>query len=289
MMFRPSQRPFLVGHSVTFRKQAPADIPFLDEQGKRISKTQPTWLWAPLDGLPSRKYIRVQVAHFFIVTASSWLAIFASLMIGAAFGDVTGITPPAIGIYALLVGLGHVIPLYIAFNLRTWDRYDVRINPWITLFECVGHQRIGLVSCVVELIGQALGAVIASAWVTGILSDSPLFRAGIGSSVENTALGWACALEIIAGFFMGWVYFHQWYHDDSLSMPLTMSYVVSGMTMVVYPFLGSTTHNPFRFWAAAIIEGTAGQRGWWVFVFAPGIGVMLGYLFHTITWKVRDY
>lgn len=246
-----------------------------------------TPLYSPLDHLSTQDYIRVQIAHFFLVLFSSFLAIFSSLIIGSIFGDVSTVPPPNIGLYAVLVGLAHVPPLYIAFNVRTWDKYDVRINPYISLAEFALHNAIGLVPCLIELFAQAIGAVMASAFTYGVLQTSPLFTPGIGSPIVNTTIGWAFFLECFSGLFIGWIYFHNWYHDQSLEMPITMTYVVAGTVVLTYPFIGPTTHNPFRWLAACVIEQTCGIQGSWVFPIGPLVGIILGFLLHRVTWRVK--
>jgi len=214
------------------------------------------------------------------------MVIFASLMIGASLGDTGALVPPDIGIYALLVGLAHVAPLYVAFGIRTWKYYDIRINPYISLVEFLFHGKIGVIACLVEIGGQVLGAVIASASAYGVLQNSPAFLAGVGHNLNHTSPGWAFWLETFAGTFMGWVYFHNWYHEHIDRMPISMAYVVSMSTAIVYPFIGPTTHNPFRWLSACVIEGTCSTPNWWVFVFGPGAGVLLGFLIHLVTWNV---
>jgi hypothetical protein len=260
--------------------------PDLDEYYKKVKKT--CW-YLPLDHLTSKHYIRVQIGHFFAVMLSSWLAIFGSLMIGSMFGNIAGIVPPVIGVYAVLVGLAHVPVLYIAFNIRTWKYYDVRINPYISILEFTLHQRIGFWACCVELAAQSVGTVVAASFFYGVVHNSPLFVSGIGDAITNTSLGWAFFLELMAGLFMAWVYFHNWYHDATVRMPITMCYVIAGMSTIVYPFIGPTTHNPFRYLSACVIEGTCFNRGWWVYIFGPATGMIIGYLFHMITWRVKDY
>ena len=136
MMFRPSQGPFLVGHSVTFRTQR--------------------GLWVFLHGLLFLcKYICLQVTYLLIFTASSFLANFVPLMIGATFNDVMGITPSGKDIYGLLGYLGFTIPFYIAYTSRIWDRYGVRIIPDITVFLEGGF--IGKIWYMFECLAQAAG------------------------------------------------------------------------------------------------------------------------------------
>lgn len=242
---------------------------------------------APLQHLSKDDFVIVQANHFLLVSISSFLAIFISLLIGASFGDMASIGPPNIGVYGILVGLGHIFPLYIAFNVRTWDYYDVRINPYITLMEFVGHQAIGFWSFVVEILAQAVGATVGGAFAYGVLKDTAPFIAGVSAPVINTSLGFAFVLELLSGFFMGFVYFHNWYHDNTIQMPLTMAYVVGGFTAISFPYIGTTTHNPFRYAAACIVESTCGGRGWWIYVFGPLAGVILGFVAHLGTMRIN--
>jgi hypothetical protein len=255
----------LIRHVVNFESS--------DKKDRRTS----CW-YAPLTHTTSSEYVRLQFSHFVLVTIAAWLAVFSSLIIGASFGDVTAVVPPTIGLYMTVVGLAHIAPLYVAFNLRTWDVYDIRINPAITLFEYVAHQAIGFWSCVIEIVAQAIGAVIAGAMVQGIIGNNAAFIAGLGTPVRNTAVGWAFMLQATAALFMGFTYMHNWYHDKSNWMPTTMAYVVAGMSGICFPFLGATTHNPFRYLAACVLENTCNQRGWWVYSIAPFVGVFFGIL-----------
>ena len=157
-----------IGHRVEFKTPATrSELPFVTTDKGKIKYT--CW-YAPLDALSLNVYMRVQIGHFFLTVLSSWLAIFASLMIGASFGNTIGILPPNIGVYGLLIGLAHVPPLYIAFNVRTWKFYDVRINPYISLVEWCLHGAIGFLPFIVEILAQVIGAVIASALVYGVLN-----------------------------------------------------------------------------------------------------------------------
>lgn len=249
--------------------------------------TKGTFWHSPLDSRSTSEYVRILASHFFLVFLSTWLVMFSSLFIGAIFGDVTAVTPPTIGIYAALVGLLHVPPLYIAFNARTWDRLDVRINPYISLAECLGHHAIGFIPCVVELVAQALGTVVATAFAYGVLADSPTFSAGFGSPIVNTGVGWAFFLELFSMLYVSWIYFHNWYHDQSPQMPITMAYIIGGTAAIVYPFIGATTHNPFRWLAACTLEGTCGAAGSWIYPVGPLVGAAVGFLFHLGTQYIK--
>ena len=245
------------------------------------------WLRGPLHQFSRYEQFRLHFIHFLMVLCSSFLVIFVSLMVAASFGDTTSVLPPEIGVYAFLVGMGHLPALYIAFGIRTWKYYDIRINPYISLVEFLFHNAIGGIACLVEILAQALGALVAAVFAYGTLHNVPQFLAGVGNPITYISYGWAFFLEIFAGTFMGWVYFHNWYYESVNTMPISMAYVITACTIIVYPFIGATTHNPFRWLSACVIENKCQTGAWWVFVFGPGIGCLIGYFIHTLTWRVN--
>lgn len=194
----------------------------------------------------------------------AYLAIFSSLFFSSFFGDTTGIPPPNIGVYAMLVGGLHFLPMFIAL------KGGIRVNPYVSAAEWFFTGKIQFYQFILEALAQAAGAALATLSVWAILQSVPLYVAGLGGSVTNTTAGWAFFLEAIAVMFLSWTHFA--YRD-----PVSLAAAVAATCAIVLPFIGATTHNPYRWLGACIVEGTCGASGSWIYATAPLVGVIVGY------------
>lgn len=214
-------------------------------------------------------------AHHANIAFSAYLVITSTLFFGAFFGDTIGIGPPFIGNYALLVGALHVLPLYVALKQDT----IVRINPYISLVEFIFGRRIDFVTFLFEIIAQAAGAALGALSAWGVMRTNPQFIAGFGSTITNTTTGWAFFLSAVSGALISWVYFSR--HGDHVALVTTLSATVA----LSFPFIGTTTHNPYRWLSACIVEQTCGSTGSWVFPTGPLVGVFVGWVMYWMTRK----
>lgn len=213
-------------------------------------------------------------AHFVIVTLATFLVIFTSITIATFIGLPSS---PAIAVQLLIIIVAHISALFIAFNIRTNFDLDVRVNPYVTFCEAVFHKRLQWSATLIELFGQLIGSTAASLLFYGITEPADF----IGSLVIGS-VGPAFGLEIVAGLFISWVYFHNYYYKNSVNLPLIMATIVGVTSGVVFPYIGATTHNPLRYLAACIPAGSC-DKHWWIYIVGPFIGMVIGYFIHNIT------
>lgn len=217
---------------------------------------------------------------YWVHFAKTWIATFFALMttlyIGSMFGELTGVVPPDMGTRTVMVAMGHYILLVMLFSLMTSKEMGVRINPYLTLTMFL-EQPANYAFYIVEMIAQATATVGAAALVYGVLSATPPFLPGIGGDIINTQVGWAFFMEAVAGFALGFVYHHI--RHDTVQFPTLFAFTIAFTMFFTYPFLGPTTHNPYRWLSACIIEGTCNSYGSWVYPVAPIIGIFVGWLF----------
>jgi hypothetical protein len=216
--------------------------------------------------------------HFLTILLTTWIVIMGSLTIGAVFGDVTKVTAPTLGTFTLITGLAHGMIFYLAFNLTSHLKVQIRVNPVISLVEWGFRGRIGLNILWIEIVAQAIGATLAGASIFALVHNNTTFLAGLGSPVINSSvgIGWAIYIEAFAMLVFSWVYFYQ-------GRGATLAYALGATVILVYPFLGPSTHNPFRWLAACIPEGACSVAGMAVFFAAPIIGAVLGFVFYRFT------
>ena len=202
---------------------------------------------------PPRHYINIFIA--------SVAALTGTLFFGGFFGDTSAAVPPAIGLYALLSGLAHGMLLYAVLNAGR----DVRVNLYVSLAEWLVRRRLSVNECAAEIFCQALGAVVAALVVYGTVRNTASLLPGLGGTLSNTSVGWAFALQMLSGVFIGWA-------AGKEAFAQTLGVTVA----LVFPFVGTSTHNPFRWLSACIIEGTCGVPEAWTFPVGPLVGILVG-------------
>ncbi len=229
---------------------------------------------------------RQELGHFLAVMSCAFLIITVSLFIDAFMGNPVIPSPqPSIGFEAVLAGVAPAIMMVICFSIASAGGFDIRVNPYLTLLEWFPERNLGWRSAALEVIAQALGAAAAGGLTLGVLSatgDIPV--GGVAGVISRTTAGWVFALEALAGFAMGWVYFH----GTEFGFADAMGKTVGITSVILYPFAGATTHNVFRYLSSCVIAGTCGTPGWWAYVFGPGAGMIVGWAWYLATRHSRQ-
>jgi len=211
----------------------------------------------------------------------------SSLLI-AAFMQQRLSPAEVIGREAVLLGLAHTLALIPVFLIivpqpGSGDR-AVRINPYITLIEFVFERSITPLQAFLEILAQALAATAASAMTFALLKTSTVFDPSDSSgSIVDVAVGWAFLIEVLVCVVVGWVFFQARVKNKTL---LSFAYAIGITSAIVYPFIGATTHNPFRWLAACVPGGTCGNNGAWVYPVAPLVGFLVGYGMFKLTKRL---
>ena len=214
------------------------------------------------------------LAHFFTVTLSTFLVIFTSIAVATYIGIPTD---PVIAAQLLIMMLVHIFSLFVVFNVSSNNDLDIRVNPYLTFCEWVLHRKLPFVAAMVEFLGQVFGALFAALLFYGVTETTEFL-----SAVPLTNSGGSFGLEVFAGFFVSWVYFHNYYGPLSRNLPYTMGSIVGITSAIVFPYIGATTHNPLRY-LAACIPAQSCSNAWWVYVFGPLVGFLLGFFASRIT------
>ena len=209
-------------------------------------------------------------AHFITVLLGTFLVLFSSITVATRIGLPTS---PLMAVQLLVILVVHIFTLFVVFNVSATPDLDIRVNPYITLCEYLLHRKLPFDATMVELLGQLFGALLASLLFYGV-TDTFLGPMILISS------GAAFGLEIVAGLFVSWVYFHNYY--PSRNLPYTMGSVIGITSAIVFPYIGATTHNPYRY-LAACIPAQSCSGAWWVYIFGPLVGIIIGYIIHEVT------
>lgn len=220
--------------------------------------------------------------HFINITIITFGAIFTSILLGVFMGPPvsTGGADLAMQVMAA-VGV-HVFIFFVAFNTEVLNAYATRLNPYVTLVDWLLDQSINAQLAFTELGAQALGATMASALFYAMVNSSPYAYVG-ATGIVNTQQGWAFFIEAVATALMAWTIFANRKHENRVRMALGIAYIVGVTAGFVYPFIGLTTHSPFRWLANCVPSGACGAPGFWIFFVAPLIGIPLGYFLHVAT------
>jgi len=213
-------------------------------------------------------------AHFVAVTLSAFLVLFSSIVVATYIGLPSG---PVIAVQLLIMMIIHIFSLFVIFNVSTITKLDIRVNPYLTLCESILHRKLPFDATMVEIMGQVFGALLASLMFYGITETTAYL-----GPISIVSTGAAFGLEVIAGLFIAWVYFHNYYGPLSRNLPYTMGSVIGVTSALVFPTIGATTHNPLRY-LAACIPAQSCSNVWWVYIFGPLVGMIAGYLLHEIT------
>ena len=213
--------------------------------------------------------------HFLTIVVVTFSVVLLSITLGVFLGAPLGASGSELAMQVSAAAVVHVFTFYIAFD--TYEKNNVRVNPYVTLTTLIlsprggaREDRLSLGEALLEILGQALGATLASAFFYGIVSSSVYPFVGI-LGVVNISQGWGFVVELIASILMGWVFF-------SSQRRLRMSYSVGVTAGIVFPFIGLTTHSPFRWLASCIPSQSCGAPGFWIFFTAPLAGIPIGYI-----------
>lgn len=220
--------------------------------------------------------------HFFSVIIITFSLILVSITLGVFLGPPLLVPGVDLAMQVSIAVVVHVFIFFIGFNTRTSEEFAVRLNPYMTLADWLLEGEISTTLAFIEILAQSIGAVAASALFYGVISSSPYnFLAPNG--ITNINVGMGFVLEIVATLLMSWVFFSNRLYKNRIRMALSMAYVVGSTSALVYPFIGLTTHSPFRWLANCVPSGSCGAYGFWVFITAPAIGIPLGTFLYWIT------
>ena len=235
----------------------------------------------PLEG-PKRYSTRVYLQHFINITIITFGAIFTSILLGVFVGPPTSTGGVDLGIQVLAGAGMHVFIFFVAFNTEVLDAFATRLNPYVTLVDLLLERSICWRVAAAEIAGQAFAALLAGSLFYGMIDNSTLsFLPPTG--IVNTAVGWGFFIEVVSTVLMAWVIFANRKHENRTRMALAVAYVVGVTAGFVYPFIGLTTHSPFRWLANCVPSGLCGANGFWVYFTGPLVGILAGYLLHKVT------
>lgn len=211
---------------------------------------------------------RKQASHFIQIAFATFTVILVSICTGVFLG------PPDSNRLAEQIVALAVIHSFIFYTTFKRD-FEVRLNPYVTITTWVSDALRGEEQRVhfffTELGAQAVGATGASAIFYALISSGMLPFVG-QVSVQNTLVGWAFLIEIVASGIMSWTFFQKGVAR------MSMAHAVSVSAALVYPFIGTTTHSPFRWLANCIPSGACNTNYSWIFPVAPLGGIILGHL-----------
>jgi glycerol uptake facilitator-like aquaporin len=196
-----------------------------------------------------------------------------TLLVGAFFGDTSAVVPPNLGMYAILAGLAHVPALLVAL------RDGIRVNPYISLVEYLyGKKRMPFAVLCAEILAQAIGATAAAASVYLVIYPYPAMFPGLSGIIPDAGRG--MFLAAFAGVFLAISYF-----ENSQALAYTIAFLV----VISFQSFATTTHNPFRWVAACVLEGTCGAANGWVYPVGPLVGVFIGMLLMSVGKNIRIF
>lgn len=218
--------------------------------------------------LKSDHFAKAKARHLLTIVVVTFSVVLLSITLGVFLGAPLGASGSELAMQVSAAAVVHVFTFYIAFN--TYEKNNVRVNPYVTLTTYLLGGDLSVEEALLEIIGQALGATLASAFFYGVISSSVYPFVG-GSGVVNISQGWGFALELIVSILMGWVFFSD-------QRRVRMSYIVGLTAGIAFPFIGLTTHSPFRWLASCVPSQSCGSPGFWIFFTAPLAGIPIGYL-----------
>lgn len=206
--------------------------------------------------------------HFVQIAFATFTVILVSITTGVFLGAPD---PSRLAEQIVALAVVHSFIFYTTFKRD----FEVRLNPYVTITTWASdwirkkEQRVHFFWT--ELGAQALGATMASLIFYALISSGMLLFVG-QVSVQNTLVGWAFLIEIVASGIMAWTFFQR--NVGAMSM----AHAVSVSAALVYPFIGTTTHSPFRWLASCIPSGACNTNYSWIFPVAPFVGIVAGHL-----------
>jgi glycerol uptake facilitator-like aquaporin len=240
--------------------------------------------------------------HFLWVLGASLFITLGSILLGSITGPPPG-SGATLAIQSVIVGLYHGIALYVAYKVAQPYNLMLHINPVVSILEFF-HGTSGWLVVLVQLLAQGFGHGAAAGIAYGVLNGGNLYTSGVSAVLDTarTSIGGLVALEIIAGFFFGWVLWHNFSHRmkflstrqrlgifaEGKNLPATLAATFAFTTAMVYPFGGVTMHQPLRFLQGCILSSgvggsTCGNTGSWVYLAGGAIGLAGALLGHILT------
>lgn len=262
------------------------------------------WLYRPFTALSAKYYWRTMAIQGLVTVGAAWFLTMVSLVASASFGDPSTIGLPRLGLAAIQIAFIHYALYAAIYRIRVPAFFLPHLNPYVTLAEMV-HFQTGLIPGLVQLFSQAIGCVIGSAIVFGVVSTTanPLKNVGLSAQLFGTSSGWGLFIQIMASAFWTWYYFHNYNHrvrDDigakdreiysdhanARRIASNLGLVQAGIMALTFPLFGTTIQSPWRFLSGCVLVGTCGTSGAWVIYVGPIFGTLVGYLAHLATWSL---
>lgn len=282
--------------------QAPAAEPVGHMMwGKLSEEYDRTFLPVPRS-VGEERGLAVMGGHFLWVMGICVLSGVGSILLGSAMGAPAAVGA-TLGIQMVIVGVYHAMVTYVGYKVAQPYNLMLHTNPVISLLELI-HGTAGWVVALTQILGQAMGYAVAALACYGILMDGSLFTKYVSAELDvtRTSVGGLFGLEFMAGFFFGWLLWHNFVHRiyflsqrerlgifaESSNLPAALATMTGVTTAIVYAFGGVSTHNVFRFLSGCILASgatgsTCGSTGSWVYMAASAIGLLVAVFAHNLT------
>lgn len=223
------------------------------------------------------KYIAEMIGTFALVLLGCGSAVVSGVSL--AWGGASG-GPAGIGLLGIAVAFG-VSVVVMAYSIGNIS--GCHINPAITVSMLVA-KKITVTDAIGYIVGQMIGAVIASAVLLTILKGMPGYEMpewalgangwGPGYGHEYNT-GTAFLAEMILTFLFLFVIFattSKLGNSNMAGLAIGLTLVI--INLVAIPITGASV-NPARSFGPAILSGGKALQQLWLFIVAPCVGGIL--------------
>lgn len=230
--------------------------------------------------------------------AAELVGTFTLVFIGTATAVFagSGILGPGggMGILAIAFAFGFTL-LVLVYAIGPIS--GCHLNPAVTVAMLVAR-KIGVQDGIAYIVAQIIGGFLASLVLLGILSgvigdkaagiaEYSLAVHGLGANNVPSFLsvGSALGIEVVLTALFLYVIFNA---TSSAAKPETAGLAIGGYLFVAHLIgvpLGDSSLNPARSIGPAVLQGGAALANVWVFIAAPVIGGLIGYVLFRITSK----
>ena len=173
------------------------------------------------------------------------------------------------------------------------------INPAVTIAMLVAR-KIGVQNGIAYIVAQVVGGFLASLVLLGILSgvvgsasagiaeySRSVHGLGANDVPPFISVGSALGIEVVLTALFLYVIFNA---TSPAAKPEAAGLAIGGYLFVAHLIgvpLGDSSLNPARSIGPAILQGGTALSNVWVFILAPIIGGLLGYVLYRITAKTE--
>jgi len=231
-------------------------------------------------------------------TLAELIGTFTLVFIGTATAVFagSGILGPGggMGILAIAFAFGFTL-LVLVYAIGPIS--GCHVNPAVTVAMLVA-KKIGVQDGIVYIIAQVIGGFLASLVLLGILSgvigdkaagvaEFSLSVNGLGANNVPAflSLGSALGIEVVLTALFLYVIFNA---TSSAAKPETAGLAIGGYLFVAHLIgvpLGDSSLNPARSIGPAVLQGGTALANLWVFIVAPVIGGLIGYVLFRLSSK----